>query len=160
MTKFTIHCFIRKNTPELRKKLEELGYNNMFYKPDDEIVCTRDNDYYTAREFETEDLLRCRYIDCGINEHLFLVLAALHSKEIKKYATLALNEWCTKNDQIIEPWHDAIQDLQHIAIEIIQQLSRDYCIVSREFVKRLRLIIELDKKQMLEKPIGEKIALA
>ena len=24
---FTTPCFIRKNTPELRKKLEELGYN-------------------------------------------------------------------------------------------------------------------------------------
>ena len=25
---FTTPCFIRKNTPELRKKLEELGYTN------------------------------------------------------------------------------------------------------------------------------------
>ena len=25
---FTTPCFIRKNTPELRKKLEELGYFN------------------------------------------------------------------------------------------------------------------------------------
>lgn len=39
-------------------------------------------------------------------------------------------------------------------------LTKTHCIVSREFVKRERLVIEFDKKQMLEKPIGEKIALA
>lgn len=27
---FTTSCFIRKNTPELRKKLEKLGYMSMF----------------------------------------------------------------------------------------------------------------------------------
>lgn len=42
----------------------------------------------------------------------------------------------------------------------IRWLLRTHCIVGKEFVKRQRLVIEHDKKLMLEKPIGEKIALA
>ena len=37
---FTTPCFIRKNTPELRKKLEYLGYSHgkpEYYADDDEI---------------------------------------------------------------------------------------------------------------------------
>lgn len=45
-------------------------------------------------------------------------------------------------------------------VPFLRWLSKTHCIVSREFVKRERLVIEFDKKQMLEKPIGEKIALA
>lgn len=29
LVNFTQPCFIRKNTPELRKKLRELGYNEL-----------------------------------------------------------------------------------------------------------------------------------
>lgn len=43
-------CFIRKNTPELRKKLEELGYKmNLIYSPKEQIFdelwkkCTNKN---------------------------------------------------------------------------------------------------------------------
>ena len=44
--------------------------------------------------------------------------------------------------------------------DFMQWLFRTHCIVGKEFVKRQRLVIEYDKKLMLEKPIGEKIALA
>ena len=70
---FTTPCFIRKNTPELRKKLEEFGYKVML------------ND-----ETYREPKLYAHYgyvfiipgidpdaIDCGENEDLFLALAAL-----------------------------------------------------------------------------------
>ncbi len=44
--------------------------------------------------------------------------------------------------------------------DFMRWLLRTHCIVGKEFVKRQRLVIEHDKKLMLEKPIGEKIALA
>ena len=70
--KFTTPCFIRKNTPELRKKLEELGYIILF----------------SARNGYGNGLCACgnsvsssdtplNVIDCGENEQLFLALAAL-----------------------------------------------------------------------------------
>ena len=37
--KFTTPCFIRKNTLELRKKLEELGYKPSMVMPDNERLC-------------------------------------------------------------------------------------------------------------------------
>ena len=83
-------CFIRKNTPELRKKLEELGY-----KPFGSVKY----EWYTGGyglstdnrlgEFESfddnglENIIKCcppdyeDSIDCGTNENLFLSLAAL-----------------------------------------------------------------------------------
>lgn len=96
---FTTACFIRKNTPELRSKLKELGY--------DICCCTEIKDAYWLNTFlldktpsvhgigyldEVEPLtlekrLQCflednarsehPVIDCGINEELFLALAAL-----------------------------------------------------------------------------------
>lgn len=96
---FTTACFIRKNTPELRKKLAELGY--------DICCCTEFKDACWLNTFllnktpsvhgigyinEAEPLtlekrLQCFLednarsehpnIDCGTNEDLFLALAAL-----------------------------------------------------------------------------------
>ena len=79
-------CFIRKNTPELRKKLEELGYK--FSGADhielDCIVTFPHHDTFSV--FATyhfniyNDNFKTAwkgYIDCGTNEELFLALAAL-----------------------------------------------------------------------------------
>jgi hypothetical protein len=96
---FTTPCFIRKNTPELRSKLKELGY--------DICCCTEFKDACWLNTFlldkehsvhgvgyldEEEPLtleqrLQCFLadnarsehpnIDCGTNEELFLALAAL-----------------------------------------------------------------------------------
>ena len=79
---FTQTCFIRKNTPELRKKLEELGYTNTpsgrgeWFIPIEELEylvtypisgCYKGcNGYWYRDDF-----------DCGTNEELFLALAAL-----------------------------------------------------------------------------------
>ena len=43
---FTQSCFIRKNTPELRKKLEDLGYNKSEFGSDlnNSIATTTSND--------------------------------------------------------------------------------------------------------------------
>lgn len=79
---FTQPCFIRKNTPGLRKKLEELGYTNTpsgrgeWFIPIEELEylvtypisgCYQGcNGYWYRDDF-----------DCGTNEELFLALAAL-----------------------------------------------------------------------------------
>jgi hypothetical protein len=86
---FTQSCFIRKNTPELRKKLEDLGYYKSDFGSDfnNSIATTVFNEYkslYTCiREQSFDDTnphttwgLKFR-IDCGTNEELFLALAAL-----------------------------------------------------------------------------------
>ena len=80
---FTRPCFIRKNTPELRKKLEELGYNRyplwMADWDDDDsryIYLVADVLYYTYPQ-EPSKPKRGEHINCGTNEELFLALAAL-----------------------------------------------------------------------------------
>ena len=80
---FTQPCFIRKNTPELRKKLEELGYNRyplwMADWSDDDsryVYLVTDVLYYTYPQ-EPTNPKNGEYIDCGTNEELFLALAAL-----------------------------------------------------------------------------------
>lgn len=92
-------CFIRKNTPELRKKLEELGYkicscatwsNSVWL---DTLILGKEADVHgigysdPREEFSIEE--ECQRfveenktsllprIDCGTNEDLFLAIAAL-----------------------------------------------------------------------------------
>lgn len=75
---FTTAAFIRRNTSELRKKLEELGY----YLHPECIDDDRGNYLFVNREYYLniplgylEELSRS--IDCGTNEELFLAIAAL-----------------------------------------------------------------------------------
>lgn len=92
---FTTSCYIRKNTPELRKKLEEFGYhicacaefedsvwlNNLLetssihgwgFLGEDAPFNTQE-EALRVFEFESKD----NKVDCGTNEPLFLALAAL-----------------------------------------------------------------------------------
>ena len=92
---FTTPCFIRKNTPELREKLEKLGYNicpcALFYD-----ACWLDTNVDTVhgigysdetyplpqeeqlkRFLKENEIEKTPLIDCGTNEELFLALAAL-----------------------------------------------------------------------------------
>ena len=92
---FTTPCFIRKNTPELRKKLEELGYK--FSGADNiELDCIVTLPYrntfsvFATYHFNIYDnsfkTVWKEYIDCGTNEELFLALAALRDDTDK-------NQW-------------------------------------------------------------------
>lgn len=82
--KFTTPCFIRRNTVELRKKLEELGY---YPHPSEKKLYEKYPNYvgpslHTGRGFYAimpigyDEELRFE-IYCGTNEDLFLALAAL-----------------------------------------------------------------------------------
>lgn len=75
---FTTPCFIRKNTPELRKKLAVLGYKYGYradFRHDIIYVDAERNEFFpTFSSNITDDEIA---IDCGTNEELFIFLAAL-----------------------------------------------------------------------------------
>lgn len=80
---FTIPCFIRKNTPELRKRLSDLGYRQCLYSEDDGCIVTESNIFTSINDedFDNKEPMptwnKSGRIDCGDNEELFLALAAL-----------------------------------------------------------------------------------
>lgn len=71
---FTTPCFIRKNTPELRDKLRELGYKILTNFSTFPCLTTMPNDGIVVPATEIN---RNRVFDCEDNEELFLALAAL-----------------------------------------------------------------------------------
>lgn len=105
---FTTPCFIRKNTPELRKKLGELGYkkNSPNWTDDCNIIWTYqypvkgfDTPNYVIADsfdipFDKHSCLCGKFIDCGTNEELFLAIAALRDDTDK-------NQWFTDGDKWI-----------------------------------------------------------
>lgn len=75
---FTQSCFIKKNTPELRKKLEELGYK--YNGRDTESWGASALYCFDGKYYEVYTAKPSRYhsiVDCGVNEKLFLAIAAL-----------------------------------------------------------------------------------
>ena len=100
-------CFIRKNTPELRKKLEELGYepcHQMTIYPNaykNIAVCNFFGSRYygvsddeAARPGDITDAIKNRgMIDCGTNEDLFFALAALRDDS-------DINQWFVMDVEI------------------------------------------------------------
>lgn len=89
---FTTPCFIHKNTPELCKKLEGLGYmkNSPMYTDNCDILWAYqysqekgfDTPHYVIANafdvpFDKSSRLCGEFIDCGINEELFLSIAAM-----------------------------------------------------------------------------------
>ena len=91
---FTTPCFMCKNTPELRKKLEELGYEILnsgdttldahnydgkgSHKSIEEgkaIITSCGNLYGVVYDVDT--VTKKGRIDCGTNEELFLAIASL-----------------------------------------------------------------------------------
>lgn len=74
---FTTPCFVLKNTLQLRKKLEGLGYRigNEYYI-DNNFLATDNNEMFGIEEPYLPE--ECNgYIHCGFNEELFLTIAAL-----------------------------------------------------------------------------------
>lgn len=75
-------CFIRKNTPELRKKLEELGYENRgkvrYYGEPIYIYCEMDIFYTSPCKLKIPDNY---IIDCDDNEELFIAIASMTDNE-------------------------------------------------------------------------------
>ena len=104
---FIQSCFIRKNTPELRKKLEGLGYEmNLIYSPNEH------NLYIGSGVYSSANFIDNYYLDCGTNEELFLALAALRDDTDK-------NQWLTDG----KIWGKFGEDLSLYPIPIINYLQ-------------------------------------
>ena len=85
---FTTPCFIRKNTQELRRGLEEFGYSHgkpKYYADDDNkydfIMCHNGIFFLLSQKNHVirngHPLKKYGSVDCGTNEELFLAIAAL-----------------------------------------------------------------------------------
>ena len=105
---FCQQCFIRKNTLELRNKLEELGYEpngyECFWEDNSRyIITTIDNQgysYYTLCIKDSCLLENELFIDCEDNEELFLALAALRNDTDK-------NQWVIDEANECFGWEDS-----------------------------------------------------
>ena len=74
MSKFRVPVYIRCNTPQLRKKLEHLGYTYCGKgESDDSLYCHYGRFYEVSGKPGRGEVV----VDCGTNESLFLALAAL-----------------------------------------------------------------------------------
>ena len=112
-------CFIRKNTPELRKKLAELGYKpfgSVKYEWDTGWGLSTDNRLGEFESFDNnglENIIKCESpdyeesIDCGINEDLFLAIAALRNDtdinqwfvmDVEEYVNINQGDWFIATD--------------------------------------------------------------
>ena len=99
-------CFIRKNTPELRKKLEELGYyQHPSYGDNGQYLHLNRGFYHTNVIGYSEEIERM--IDCGTNEELFLALAALRDDtnenqwfilDVEAYTNIHVGDWFIATD--------------------------------------------------------------
>lgn len=127
---FTTPCFIRKNTPELRKKLEKLGYKSRTISNNDKLcLATTANNVYakytiiTNEMFDSVDPHRtwncAGRIDCRTNEELFLAISALRDDTDDNQWFTDSKEWfqCQylkvgmhyhdKPEILFEKWHKA-----------------------------------------------------
>lgn len=114
---FTTPAFILKNTLELRKKLEELGYkvgNERYIN--DAFLATDNNEMFGIDE--PYRLEQCNgYIHCGTNESLFLAIAALRDDTDK-------NQWFVLDHDNI--W-EAVGCYQYKGDFILCNHDRWYC---------------------------------
>lgn len=105
---FTQPCFIQKNTPELIKKLEELGYKNAGK------VRLFGESIYTYCEHKICYVSPCKiretyntFIDCGTNEEMFKAIAALRDDTDK-------HQWFIYNTiEWIKCTEDRIEDMMY-----------------------------------------------
>lgn len=92
-------CFIRKNTPELRKKLEELGYiytpngRGIWFIPIEElkylVTHPMSGCYQGCNGYWYEEA-----IDCGTNEDMFLAIAALREdSDYVQWFVNSIGDW-------------------------------------------------------------------
>lgn len=110
---FTTPCFIRKNTPELRKKLEKLGYSIInegattldahnydgkgHHKSIEEgrAIITSYGDKYGVI-YDIDTITKKGRINCGTNESLYLAIVALRDDvDIHQWFTDGIGAWRT-----------------------------------------------------------------
>lgn len=126
---FTTPAFIRKNTLELRKKLERLGY----YLHPECIDDDRGNYLFVNREYYlnrplgySEELSRS--IDCGTNEDLFLALASLRNDS-------DIHQWFTDGEKwVISDIHSLLELKEYFQL-IKFDYSKTHKATAEELIK-------------------------
>lgn len=103
-------AFIRKNTRELRKKLEELGYEHPADIIEDERFCIATSPisckYFTITKGAFDDTNpHCTWncagrLDCLTNEDLFLAISALREDTDNNQLFTNGNDWAIYRDNI------------------------------------------------------------
>ena len=105
---FTTSCFIRKNTEELRKKLEDIGYKNACSSNHHDIIYkdAEHGVYFTTFASNiTDDEVS---YDCKYNRTLFLAIAALRDDtdnnqwfvmDVEIYVDLTKGTWFQATDR-------------------------------------------------------------
>ncbi len=101
---FLQHCFIRKNTPELRKFLRSIGYHQNIFDANDQewLACNYGMFISVSEGFER---VNPNDIDCGTNEALFMALAALNNANDYK-------QWFIDESTASKTWY--LSDLHRI----------------------------------------------
>lgn len=142
---FTQPCFIRKNSKELAKKLQNIGYYTYHVEeyedapPDWCTVTEIEADYAGIWNNEPKGEYAKRCIDCGTNEKLFLAIAALRDDtdenqwfvmDVDVYLNISRGDWFKGTDinggyhvgKQIEPFycHKAIVE------ELIEHFKNKY----------------------------------
>ena len=118
---FTTAAFIRRNTPELRKKLEELGYKCSSLRCDRLCLYTAPylNAYHSIHPewLDNKDIYKTNDIDCGDNESLFLAIAALRDDTDKHQWFTDSYHWekCPDEVAYINAWIDRYEYSPHKA---------------------------------------------
>ena len=99
---FTQKCFIRKNTPELVKKLEELGYKALFSASNgDGKYLYAFNGMFADGKYAYDK--NAGFVDCNDSEELFLAISTLRDdSDIHQWFIHDDSDW--HNDQNIF-WH-------------------------------------------------------
>ena len=120
-------AFIRKNTPKLRKKLEELGYRkygNPFQITDDSKLITTIDGEYVPYNVSLDD----SFLDCRTNDELFIAIAALRDDTDKHQWFTDSYHWekCPDEVAYINAWIDRYEYSPHKATveELIEHFKK------------------------------------
>lgn len=103
---FKTKCFIRKNTPELRGKLEKMGYRVCRCTGEATAVylMAGHGDIHAVHD-ESVDIFEdevksgtCKLVDCGDNEQLFIAIAAMRDDTDKDQLFTNGIDWAIKRE--------------------------------------------------------------
>ena len=144
LSDFIIPCFIRKNTPELCRKLEQLGYVNCNREYVGNTICTLPHEErgpeYMCFQMDNDflNVIAPTYnsLDCDDNDDLFLAIAAL--RENNDYM-----QWFI--DPITVPRTRDIwvgQTLSNIAWDIIDRKWIQYTEYNNKLSENIKSLIE------------------
>ena len=114
---FTTSCFIRKNTEELRKKLEDIGYKNACSSNYHDIIYT-DAEHGVYFTMFSSNIIDDEFAyDCGENEELFLAIAALRDDNNYMQWFTDGNHWekCSDDKADIVAWESKYKTCPHKA---------------------------------------------